>query len=150
MFKAVIRCDLLLMAVLKRKSLPESKNDRPEKRPKPTISSKLSALREEEPAFPRGGASILTPLEHKQIKIKANKDVLFEQTTGQKLAQNEFENDGDLEDVLEIDKQEPAKRRKRVSKDASRRSVEASKEAGIRIEGLSYNVCIKECAALMA
>ena len=38
---------------------------------------------EEKKSFPRGGASVLTPLEHKQIQIKANQDVLFEQS-GQK------------------------------------------------------------------
>src|SRR5271163_964569 len=40
---------------------------------------KISKLRDEEVAFPRGGASILTPLEHKQIQIEATRDVLFEQ-----------------------------------------------------------------------
>ena len=92
----------------------------------------------------------MTPLEHKQIKIQAKRDVLFEQTTGQKSAQNEFENDDNLGDVLEIDNQELAKRRNQVSKDASGKSVKTSNEAGIRIEGLSYNVCIKECTALVA
>ena len=40
---------------------------------------KISKVREEEVAFPRGGASILTPLEHKQIQIEASRDVLFKQ-----------------------------------------------------------------------
>ncbi|RKF63734.1 rRNA biogenesis protein rrp5 [Golovinomyces cichoracearum] len=35
-------------------------------------------LDKEESAFPRGGGSILTPLEHKQIQIQASRDVLFE------------------------------------------------------------------------
>src|SRR5262245_9633609 len=38
-----------------------------------------SIFKDEEKSFPRGGASVLTPLEHKQIQIKANQDVLFEQ-----------------------------------------------------------------------
>ncbi|KAI1094561.1 nucleic acid-binding protein, partial [Rostrohypoxylon terebratum] len=51
-----------------------------------SISAKPSAvsrLKEEEPLFPRGGASVLTPLEHKQISIQAKQDVLFEQEPGQ-------------------------------------------------------------------
>ncbi|KAI2626492.1 nucleic acid-binding protein [Hypoxylon sp. NC1633] len=46
---------------------------------KPTISH----LKEDEPLFPRGGGSVLTPLEHKQISIQAKQDVLFEQESGQ-------------------------------------------------------------------
>jgi hypothetical protein len=46
---------------------------------------KASVFKEEETSFPRGGASVLTPLEHKQIQIKANQDVLFEQTGGKRM-----------------------------------------------------------------
>lgn len=49
----------------------------------PEVSSNSKRKREredqEEAAFPRGGGSILTPLEHKQIQIQATRDVLFEQ-----------------------------------------------------------------------
>ena len=45
---------------------------------------KISKLKEEEAAFPRGGASVLTPLEHKQINIDATRDVLFEQEAASK------------------------------------------------------------------
>ena len=45
---------------------------------------KISKLKEEEQAFPRGGASVLTPLEHKQINIDATRDVLFEQEAASK------------------------------------------------------------------
>ncbi|KAK4106327.1 nucleic acid-binding protein [Parathielavia hyrcaniae] len=42
-----------------------------------------SLVKEEEPLFPRGGGSVLTPLEQKQISIQAKQDVLFEeQSTG--------------------------------------------------------------------
>jgi len=46
----------------------------------PTNESLSKRLRttEDEP-FPRGGGSLLTPLEHKQIQIEATRDVLFEQ-----------------------------------------------------------------------
>ena len=45
---------------------------------------KASVFKDEEASFPRGGASVLTPLEHKQIQIKANQDVLFEQTSAKR------------------------------------------------------------------
>ncbi|KZM27491.1 RNA binding [Ascochyta rabiei] len=58
---------------------------RPRKSDAPTAATesappKASVFQDEEKAFPRGGASVLTPLEHKQIQIRANQDVLFEQT----------------------------------------------------------------------
>ncbi|KAI2471650.1 nucleic acid-binding protein [Annulohypoxylon bovei var. microspora] len=49
---------------------------------KPAKPSTVSRLKEEEPLFPRGGGSVLTPLEHKQISIQAKQDVLFEQESG--------------------------------------------------------------------
>src|SRR5262245_6038275 len=45
----------------------------------PSKRTALSYLRDDEPSFPRGGGSILTPLERKQIQIQATQDVLFEQ-----------------------------------------------------------------------
>ncbi|KAA6408620.1 MAG: nucleic acid-binding [Lasallia pustulata] len=104
--------------------------------------STLSALREEEPAFPRGGASVLTPLEYKQIQIQATKDVLFEQNTGRKApkhgpedSQNEVEEEEQeqVEGPLATSKRKP---RPKVYKDKKGQSV--VEEPGIRIEGLSY------------
>lgn len=45
-------------------------------------------LRDEEPLFPRGGGSILTPLEQKRIQIEAKADALREEefNTGKKSA----------------------------------------------------------------
>ncbi|KAI0603338.1 hypothetical protein F4775DRAFT_533283, partial [Biscogniauxia sp. FL1348] len=51
--------------------------------PKPADAPTISRLKEEEPLFPRGGGSVLSPLEHKQISIQAKQDVLFEQEAGQ-------------------------------------------------------------------
>lgn len=50
--------------------------------PKSPAGPKISKLKEEEPLFPRGGGSVLTPLEHRQISIQAKQDVLFEQQSG--------------------------------------------------------------------
>jgi len=37
-----------------------------------------SVLKDEEPLFPRGGGSVLTPLEQKEIQLQAKHDALFE------------------------------------------------------------------------
>ena len=42
-----------------------------------SIPTKRSVLQTEESAFPRGGGSVLTPLEIKQAANDATKDVLF-------------------------------------------------------------------------
>lgn len=128
------------MAPIKRKGSGESESTRPEKKHKTsTPGTKLSVLRSEEPAFPRGGASVLTPLEHKQIQIQATRDVLFEQNTGKKSARNEFEDDENEEDQPNHAESAPPKaKRKKGSKKG--KSVEVNEEAGVRIEGLSYKV----------
>ncbi|BFZ59560.1 rRNA bioproteinsis protein rrp5 [Saitoella coloradoensis] len=42
-----------------------------------SVSRELSALRADEQDFPRGGASVLTPLEYKEATNEATRDVLF-------------------------------------------------------------------------
>ncbi len=74
---------------------------------------------EEEPAFPRGGASILTPLEHKQIQIEATRDVLFEHANST----------------------EPKKRKIQPKGKGKKSTVNVGlEEENVRIEGLSYKV----------
>lgn len=128
------------MAPAKRKSSGKTESTRPEKKQKLSVpSTKTAVLREEEPAFPRGGASILTPLEHKQIQIQATNDVLFEQSTGKKSARNEFEDGENKSDRSNHTSGAPPKV-KRKKKPQNEKLVEASADAGIRIEGLSYKV----------
>jgi rRNA biogenesis protein RRP5 len=117
-------------------------DDRPSKRLRPEdkektgsttkipAAPKLSKAREEEAAFPRGGASVLTPLEHKQIQIEATRDVLFEQ--GAKLA-NAAE--GDEQNVTK-------KKHKSKPKSKGKKGAEVSEpeEETVKIEGLSYKV----------
>ena len=132
------------MAPVKRKVSGENQSDRPEKKQKKSVPGpKLSVLRDEEPSFPRGGASILTPLEHKQIQIQATKDVLFEQSTGNKSAGNEFNDEENEEDQPEHISHAPpkAKRRKAVNKG---KLEEPSREPSVRIEGLNYKVSTYE------
>jgi hypothetical protein len=88
--------------------------------------------RTEEPAFPRGGASVLTPLEHKQIQIEATREVLFEQNAkASKLSKPDDE-----------DEDAPRPKKKSKSKGKGKKGVENAEpeEEIIKIEGLSYKV----------
>ena len=131
------------MGPTKRKLEAGNENARPEKKQRPGSSSTIqpTILKGEEPSFPRGGASILTPLEQKQIQIQAKQDVLFEQSTGTKAPRNEFqdeENDEDLPEqpnaLVGKTKRKPRSKSKKGAKNAP---VE---ELAVRIEGLSYKV----------
>ena len=98
-----------------------------------------------EPSFPRGGGSVLTPLERKQIQIQANKDVLFEQK-GAKKPTREFvdDNDDDEDEDVEMEDTETTttakKSRKKKAKGKKSTDKESSEKEGVRIEGLSYKV----------
>lgn len=134
------------MAPVKRKRLDESKSARPEKKQKASVPSTGPAVLAEEPVFPRGGSSILTPLEKKQIHIQATSDVLFEQSTGRKPVTHEFEdgeNDSDQPDQSSGALQK-TKRKKKSQKSQKGKLEEAAKEPDIRIERLSYRVRTKE------
>jgi len=126
---------------------PAEFDDRPSKRLRPEekegkpapaatkvpLVPKISRVREEEAAFPRGGASVLTPLEHKQIQIEATRDVLFEQQ-GAKSSRPEGEEQEGGGIVRE--------KRKLKSRKKGKKGVEAAEPEGesVKIEGLSYKV----------
>jgi rRNA biogenesis protein RRP5 len=93
-----------------------------------------SILKTEDKAFPRGGASVLTPLEHKQIQIQATEDVLFEQA-GSKRPVHASGSEDEGESAF-ADEHKKTKKRKK-GKDA-RSAVPESKERIEKIEGLSY------------
>ncbi|KAL9100926.1 MAG: hypothetical protein Q9163_003762 [Psora crenata] len=122
---------------IKRKSSDETAGARSQKRLR--TPSTILAAPKEEPAFPRGGASVLTPLEHKQIQIQAKQDVLFEQATGKKAPRKDFQ-DEENEDGIPFG--EGIAAAKPTSKTKSRRSKRAESGAldlkPLRIEGLSY------------
>ena len=129
----------IAMAQGKRKAGPHKDSTLPEKKQKISGSSSGPMLLQEEPSFPRGGASILTPLEQKQIQIQAKNDVLFEQSTGKKASLTEFDDqENEIREPEEI-AEAPGKSNKR-SKAKGRKSKAAheEKEYGVRIEGLSY------------
>ncbi len=131
------------MVPIKRKLDAANENARPEKKQRPRLSStiKPTILEGEEPSFPRGGASILTPLEQKQIQIQAKQDVLFEQSTGTKAPRNEFQDDENDEDLPEQPNTLVAKtKRKPKSKEKQGAKNTLVEELAVRIEGLSYKV----------
>ncbi|KAJ6036648.1 RRNA biogenesis protein RRP5 [Penicillium herquei] len=107
-------------------------------------ASELSVLRDDEPSFPRGGASVLTALERKQIQIQATKDVLFEQKgKAPKKPTREFDDDNDDdEDDVEMedaDSTTPAKKsRKKKTKGKKSDGKEKSEKEGVRIEALGF------------
>ncbi|GAB7347215.1 hypothetical protein MBLNU459_g3320t2 [Dothideomycetes sp. NU459] len=116
----------------------------PKPKPKPhgdgdRNPAKASILSTEERAFPRGGASVLTPLEHKQIKLEAERDVLFEQSSGKKQPKSAdySDDDGDAAAAATgADGTAPSKKR-RKTKGKKDGTADASLPS-IKIQGLSY------------
>ncbi|KAI2190089.1 rRNA biogenesis protein rrp5 [Ophidiomyces ophidiicola] len=102
---------------------------------KPTI---VSILRDEAPAFPRGGNNALTPLERKQIQIQATRDVLFEQNGGTAGDISDIDSEFDKE-TREADGVDRIPSRKKQKGKKSKKSTEISvKPEGPRIESLSF------------
>ena len=129
------------MASEKRKRAREPESDRAEKKPKPSKPTSRLTGPKEEPAFQRGGASILTPLEQKQVQVQATRDALFEQSTGQKARNTEYGDDETEEDVYVEPTAAPAntKRKRTVRRNGEEPSATLL-GSGVRIEGLSYRV----------
>lgn len=96
---------------------------------KPVAKTLLS---QEETSFPRGGASVLTAIEKKQIEARAERDVLFEQQTGQKPARREGDDDFFSE---EDEAAAPKSSKKKKGKQGSGLKIAGS---GIKIQSLSY------------
>lgn len=108
----------------------------------PQTSSKpqaSSVVAKEQPAFPRGGASLLTPIERKQIQAKASRDAVkeFKKSQdlfgGSKLDQYTSDDDGNSVSEAEVAKPEKKSRKEKARKKKS--EVEGPE---IRIGGLSY------------
>ncbi|KAL8999375.1 MAG: hypothetical protein Q9169_001801 [Polycauliona sp. 2 TL-2023] len=129
------------MAPIKRKFASQSQSTQPTKKQKPLPAGPPSAsFRQEEPSFPRGGASVLTPLEQKQIQIQAKNDVLFEQETGKKAPKHEFVDEENEPDNFSDHDRPLAKASKKLKPRPKPSSAkpESKGEKGVRIEGLSY------------
>lgn len=88
----------------------------------PAQPAVVSVLKEEEPMFPRGGGSVLTPLEQKQIQMEAKADALKEE--------EEFDTQ---------DKTKSKKERKKKSKfDAVANN--SKDEDAVKIDSLNFKV----------
>ncbi|KAI2630538.1 hypothetical protein GGS21DRAFT_207009 [Xylaria nigripes] len=97
---------------------------------KPASAAGVSRLKDEEPLFPRGGGSVLSPLEHRQISIQAKQDVLFEQNSGQ--------------GAKKADRSQSTKRQKsKTSKNKSSSNGAQSTEDVVKIESLNYQRLVK-------
>ncbi|EMD64967.1 hypothetical protein COCSADRAFT_189966 [Bipolaris sorokiniana ND90Pr] len=92
---------------------------------------------EEKKSFPRGGASVLTPLEHKQIQIKANQDVLFEQSGQKRPGGDDGEGYSDMGSEDDEKKSAP-KSKKKMTKKSKKTHESGDKEDVVKVETLSY------------
>ena len=125
------------MAPLKRKTESSAGDVRASKKRR---SSPIIPVRsKDEPAFPRGGASVLTPLEHKQIQIQAKQDALFEQNSGKKAPKQDFEYEtGDEELPINRDNGTSTLKSKSRSKAKKRKPSALVEEKNVKIQGLNY------------
>ncbi|EFQ89360.1 hypothetical protein CFE70_003045 [Pyrenophora teres f. teres 0-1] len=101
-----------------------------------SAAPKPSVFKDEEKSFPRGGASVLTPLEHKQISIKANQDVLFEQAGIKRPGGGG--DDGFSDMGSEDDEKAAAKSNKKFPKKSKKTHESGEKDDVVRAKGLSY------------
>ncbi|KAF8477409.1 hypothetical protein BDZ91DRAFT_774053 [Kalaharituber pfeilii] len=104
----------------------------------PLAVSSLKCSVKEEASFPRGGGSLLTPLEYKEVANQAIKDVLFEAGGGRVSKTHERDLEGDVDMVLEGEKKVKQKKRKFES-GKKKKSVRNPKEdEGPKVEGFSF------------
>lgn len=115
------------------------------KKPKTETSSApraatVSVLRDEAPAFPRGGNSVLTPLERKQIQIQATRDVLFEQKGAQGGELPDADSDYEKEEDAGKEVSVKTSKKKHKTKKSKKSAEESAKPEGPKIESLSFKV----------
>ncbi|KAM0373594.1 hypothetical protein ACHAPY_008830 [Fusarium culmorum] len=103
------------------KLAPKKSAEAPEKAPV------VSILKEDEPMFPRGGASILTPLEQKKINIEAKADAMRD------------------EEFNTATKDQKKKKRKTALKGGDKKvdKKTGDEEQAIRVESLSFKNLVK-------
>ncbi|OHW91144.1 s1 RNA binding domain-containing protein [Colletotrichum incanum] len=122
------------------KSAKASKVSRPSKRDTPTKDKKAAAadapapkapavsalLKDEEPLFPRGGGSVLTPLEQKQITMEAKADAAKEEA-----------------ELFDPNVKSKAKKEKRRKAKDTKDLKPARDEDAVKIEGLNFKRLVK-------
>ncbi|KAL7806024.1 hypothetical protein V8C26DRAFT_356904 [Trichoderma gracile] len=92
-----------------------------EERPKPAV---VSVLKDDEPVFPRGGGSVLTPLEQKKIQMEAKADAIREE---------EFETGAKSQ----------KKKAKKAAVKSDKKTEKKAEEDSIRIESLNFKRLVK-------
>ncbi|SPO02931.1 related to ribosomal RNA processing protein RRP5 [Cephalotrichum gorgonifer] len=95
--------------------------------PQTAKSSVLSFLKDEEPMFPRGGGSVLTPLEQKQIQMEAKADAIDED---------------ELEEASKP-KTKTVKERRSSKKSEKQKSHPVRSEDSVRVESLNPKRLVK-------
>ncbi|KIY03941.1 uncharacterized protein Z520_00633 [Fonsecaea multimorphosa CBS 102226] len=108
------------------------------KNPKP---KPVSILTKEQPAFPRGGASLLTPLERKQIRARVAQDADTEYKHSQDLfgdgeKRADIGTDEDDKSGEELSAKKPERRRRKDKKQSASSATGTKSE--VQIGGLSY------------
>jgi rRNA biogenesis protein RRP5 len=101
----------------------------------------MSVLTDEEPSFPRGGGSLLTPIEKKQIQAQANRDVLFEQQ-GLEHPVNDYDS---LDDEIGANKNTSnlprvSKKVKKPNKKHASKAIARPEASAVKVESLNYKV----------
>ncbi|KAH8910006.1 nucleic acid-binding protein [Coniochaeta sp. PMI_546] len=104
---------------------PKAKDDK-KAASKPATAPVVSRLIAEEPLFPRGGGSVLSPLEHKQIQVQAKTDALFEEQSG-----------------TAAKKGEKALKKKRRKSDKEVDAKPVRDENAAKVESLNYKRLVK-------
>jgi rRNA biogenesis protein RRP5 len=109
---------------------------------KPGNPISTSLWKNEQPAFPRGGASLLTPIERKQIEAQAARDALKEHTSSGDLfsTSSKVHDESDTENIAQNIPDGSKQRRKKTSKKHKPSDDGAQENAAVRIEGLSHKV----------
>ncbi|KAF2762569.1 ribosomal RNA processing protein RRP5 [Pseudovirgaria hyperparasitica] len=95
-----------------------------------------SVLKSESKSFPRGGGSVLTPLEHKQIQNEAAKDVLFEQSVNKKGREDHSHGEEAVKFAAETTGKGP--RRHKSIRNGEGPDIAATAEKAMRTDSLSY------------
>ena len=113
----------------KKVSKPFKKDDGKDYKPKPKDDEKprndtagsLVNVREEEPMFPRGGASILTPMEKREINVQARADAL-------------------REDELGVNTDKPERKKKKTSAKSKKSGDKEPEFDNVKVESLNFKV----------
>lgn len=106
----------------------------------PLAVSKLKGPGKEEAVFPRGGGSVLTPLEYKEVTNQAVKDVLFETGAGSSSKGGERDAEGGADIYREGKKPKYKKRKTEHAEKDQKKGDEKVEDTGPKIEGLSFKV----------